>query len=82
MARITCKYSGVIFNCEHMPLGLSSNEYYHPLFSVPKKKLLVLSKEWAANKLSPRNRISFTLTYSTPPVSLFGKLKLDSQTKP
>lgn len=53
MARITCKYSGVIFNCEHMPLGLSSNEYYHPLFSVPKKKLLVLSKEWAANKLSP-----------------------------
>jgi hypothetical protein len=53
MARITCKYSGVIFNCEHMPLGMSSNEYYHPLFSVPKKKLLVLSKEWAANKLSP-----------------------------
>lgn len=53
MARITCKYSGVIFNCEHMPLGLSSNEYYHPLFAVPKKRLLVLSKDWSANKLSP-----------------------------
>jgi hypothetical protein len=53
MARIVCKYSGVIFNCEHMPMGLSQSEYHHPLFSVPKKKLLTLTRDWAANKLSP-----------------------------
>jgi hypothetical protein len=35
-----------------MPMGLSSSEYYHPLFSVPKKKLLALTKEWATNRLS------------------------------
>jgi hypothetical protein len=53
MARITCSYSGVVFNCEHMPTSLGSHEYHHPLFSVPQKKLLTLVKEWAANKLSP-----------------------------
>ncbi len=53
MARITCKYSGVVFNCEHMPMSLSSNEYYHPLFSIPKKKLLILTRDWASNRLSP-----------------------------
>jgi hypothetical protein len=52
MARITCIYSGVVFNCEHMPMGLSSHEYHHPLFSVPKKRLLALTKDWSANKLS------------------------------
>lgn len=34
-------------------MGLSSNEYYHPLFAVPKKKLLNLTKDWAARRLSP-----------------------------
>lgn len=53
MARITCRYSSVIFNCEHMPMGLSSSEYYHPLFAVPKKKLLNLTKDWAVNRLTP-----------------------------
>lgn len=53
MARIVCKYSGVVFNCEHMPLGLTQNEYHHPLFSVPQKRLLPLVKEWSANRLSP-----------------------------
>lgn len=53
MAQITCRYSGVVFQCQYMPLGLAANEYHHPLFAVPKKKLLTLSKEWSANKLSP-----------------------------
>lgn len=53
MGRILCSYSGVLFNCEHMPMSLSSREYYHPLFSIHKKKLLVLTKDWAANKLTP-----------------------------
>lgn len=53
MARITCCYSSVVFNCEHMPMGLNAHEYHHPLFTVPKKKLLGLTRDWAANKLSP-----------------------------
>lgn len=53
MARIHCTYSGVVFNCEHMPSGLSNHEHHHPLFSVPQKKLLSLVKDWSANRLSP-----------------------------
>lgn len=53
MAAITCSYSGVVFNCEHMPLALSSREYHHPLFSISKKKLLGLSGQWSTGKLSP-----------------------------
>lgn len=52
MAKILCRYSGILFQCEHMPIGLSANEYHHPLFSVPKKRLLNLAKEWAANRLT------------------------------
>ena len=53
MARITCAYSGVVFNCEHMPISLQSREYHHPLFSLPKKKLVSLAGDWAAGKLTP-----------------------------
>ena len=53
MARITCAYSSVVFQCEHMPISLSSREITHPIFSVPKKKLISLAGQWAAGKLSP-----------------------------
>ncbi len=53
MARILCSKSGIPFNCEHMPLSLSSREYHHPLFSVPKKSLLSLAGQWQIGKLSP-----------------------------
>ena len=52
MAKILCSKSGILFQCEHMPLGLNSQEYHHPLLSVPQKKLLSLSKEWTANRLT------------------------------
>lgn len=52
MAQLRCKYSGVVFNCEHMPSGLREHEYHHPLFSVPQKRLLSLVRDWSANKLS------------------------------
>lgn len=35
-----------------MPLSLSSREYAHPLFSIPKKKLISLAAQWAAGRLS------------------------------
>ena len=50
MAKLTCSKSGVVFNCEHMPLA-SYN--IHPLFSVPQKRLISLAGQWAAQKLSP-----------------------------
>lgn len=53
MARIICSKSGVIFNCEHMPIAFSSTEYIHPLFYVPQKKLISLAGTWAAGKLTP-----------------------------
>ena len=53
MAKITCSYSGVVFNCEHMPISLSSREIAHPLFFTPKKRLISLAGQWAANRLSP-----------------------------
>lgn len=49
MARLICSKSGVIFNCEHMPLA-TYNE--HPLFAVPQKRLISLAGTWAAQKLS------------------------------
>lgn len=52
MAQITCSYSGILFHCEHMPVSLHSREYHHPLFTLPKKKLLSLSGEWSRGKLT------------------------------
>lgn len=43
-------------------MALSSREYYHPLFSIPKKKLLSLSTQWAAGKLSPTENYLFYLS--------------------
>lgn len=52
MARITCSKSGVIFNCEHMPIALSSPSYVHPFFHIPQKKLISLAGVWASGKLT------------------------------
>lgn len=53
MARITCSKSGVIFQCEHMPVALSTPSYVHPFFHLPQKKLISLAGVWAAGKLTP-----------------------------
>jgi hypothetical protein len=50
MAKLTCSKSGVIFQCEHMPLA-TYNE--HPLFAVPQKRLISLAGQWAAQRLTP-----------------------------
>jgi hypothetical protein len=50
MAKLTCSKSGIVFQCEHMPLA-SYN--VHPLFSVPQKRLISLAGQWAAQKLTP-----------------------------
>jgi hypothetical protein len=53
MAKLVCAKSGVVFQCEYMPLSLSSREITHPLFSVSKKKLLSLSGQWITGRLGP-----------------------------
>jgi hypothetical protein len=52
MAKIICAYSGVEFSCEHLPFSIASKEVTHPLFQIPKKKLLSLASHWSAGKLS------------------------------
>lgn len=53
MARITCSKSSLVFNCEHLPISLQSNETSHPFFNIPQKRLLSLAGDWARNSLSP-----------------------------
>lgn len=50
--KILCAYSGVEFSCEHFPLSLTTRELSHPLFQLPKKRLLSLSAQWSAGNLS------------------------------
>lgn len=50
MAKITCSKSGVIFNCEHMPVQSACE---HPLFSVSQKRLVALAGSWSAGRLTP-----------------------------
>lgn len=52
MAQILCNKSGILFNCEFLPFSLSSGELSHPFFSIPQKKLLNLTRDWALGKLS------------------------------
>lgn len=53
MANVTCKYSGIVFHCEHLPISLSHREVAHPIFSLPKKKLLSLTHQWSSSSLTP-----------------------------
>lgn len=51
MAQILCNKSGILFNCEFLPLTLHGREISHPLFAVPQKKLISLAGEWARGRL-------------------------------
>lgn len=50
MAQVLCNKSGILFNCEFLPISLYSNEISHPFFSIPQKKLLLCAKDWAMGK--------------------------------
>jgi hypothetical protein len=53
MARILCAYSGIEFQCQFLPLSLSSREVQHPIFHIPTKKLLSLGSSWTRGELPP-----------------------------
>lgn len=54
MAKIVCSYSSVPFTCEHLPISIaSSSSVQHPIFHIPRKKLLSLTSSWATGKLTP-----------------------------
>ena len=53
MAKIICAYSAIEFACEFLPFPISSQEITHPIFHVPKKKLLSLTSKWATGQLPP-----------------------------
>lgn len=52
MAKILCKYSGLEFKCEYFPVYLDSHESYHPVFSIPPKKLPIYYSRWLAGELN------------------------------
>lgn len=43
-------------------MALNAREYHHPLFSIPKKKLISLASQWAAGKLSPTENYLYYLS--------------------
>lgn len=52
MAKILCAKSGIQFSCDHVPMFLHSKEVSHPIFYLPKKKLLGLYAKWATQELT------------------------------
>lgn len=51
MARFTCGLSGIVCEVSHVPMSLNSREYAHPIFFMPKKKLLGLVSKAEAQEL-------------------------------
>lgn len=52
MARILCSLSGIEYNCDHIPMYLTSRESHHPIFDIPTRKLLDLCPRWIQGELS------------------------------
>lgn len=51
MAKILCKYSGILFESQYFPISLTSGESYHPVFDIPLKKLWKVFPKWQAGEL-------------------------------
>lgn len=51
MARFTCGLSGIVCEVSHVPMNLLSREYAHPIFFLPKKRLLGLVSKAEAQEL-------------------------------
>lgn len=52
MAKILCGISGIEYTCEHFPVYLTRRETYHPVFSIPPKKLWKYLPKWQAGELT------------------------------
>lgn len=50
--KILCTYSSIEFSCEHFPGRFYSRDTYHPIFSLPQKKLLGYLGKWAGGQLT------------------------------
>jgi hypothetical protein len=50
--KILCSLSSIEFDCEHFPGTFYSREVYHPIFSLPQKRLLSYTGKWAAGELT------------------------------
>lgn len=51
--RIICAYSSIEFECSHIPGTFHSPELYHPIFSLPQKRLLAFTSKWSHGELTP-----------------------------
>jgi len=71
MARITCPISGIKFKCEHVPMSIASNDYAHPIFYLPQRKLLGLYTTYTKGNLTDTDSylLFLALLHSTGNVS-------------
>lgn len=53
MAQITCSISGLSFSCQYLPLPIHTREVSHPIFHIPKHRLLSLMGRWSAREIAP-----------------------------
>lgn len=51
--KILCAYSSLTLTVEHFPGFLQSRESYHPIFSLPQKKLISYLGKWSSGELTP-----------------------------
>lgn len=63
MAKILCGISGIEFNCDHLPIYLSSREYAHPIFFMPQRKLLGLYQKFRHEELNDIDAYLLFLAY-------------------
>lgn len=71
MARITCKFSGITYKCEHVPMTLNHREISHPIFHLPQQKLLSLYSRYSDGALSSTDSylLFLSLLHSTGAVT-------------
>ena len=50
--KILCGLSSIEFQCDHFPAYLHARETFHPIFSIPQKKLISYTRKWAAGELT------------------------------
>lgn len=63
MSKVLCGISGVEFQCEFLPISLSSREYNHPIFYLNQKKLLGLYQKYRHGELDSTSSYLLFLSY-------------------
>lgn len=61
MAQVICARSGLVFECQFLPMSLKRGETSHPFFSFSRRQLLGLAGRWSNGDLSPEETYLYYL---------------------